>query len=457
MAKRLQQVNIEYPPQHAGQLTVREQAKRFNWLAAGRRWRKTTFFMTLAMDALMQKQDVLWLAPIEAQVQIGFMEARRASDGGVKFKSSPRPEAWIPGRKKRVIFRSLEDPDLVRGYTADLIVIDEASFVKPYAYYEVVRPIVSDSGGTIWCGGTPRGRNWFWQEFERAKSGEIANSACWQVPTLGVKVIDGQLTRAPHPLENSDFSFEELWGLWKSMPERSFRQEYLAEFIEGGGGVFRRVREAAVLEPGVPQEGHEYGIGVDWARSEDFTVFSVIDITTKEQVEVQRFTDIDYVIQGNRLVALYEKWRPTIILAEATGIGGPNIEYLLRRDIPIIPFNTGSASKLLIIDDLTSAFERGAIKILNEQACKVQIDELEAYESQRLESGIVRFHCPSGFHDDTVIALALCWQLAKHDSLGDVYAQRRSERDVMTVAEWFASMGFHRKQDAVSGKFHGGW
>src|SRR5690606_41616230 len=58
----------------------------------------------------------------------------------------------------------------------------------------------------------------------------------------------------------------------EQLPEIIFRQEFLAEFIESDGGVFRRVQEAAILTPQDYQQGKQYVAGVDVAsRSEEHT------------------------------------------------------------------------------------------------------------------------------------------------------------------------------------------
>lgn len=65
-----------------------------------------------------------------------------------------------------------------------------------------------------------------------------------------------------------------------------------------------------------------------------------------------------------------------------------------------------NASKTHIIDSLAIAFERGDLKIIDDP---VLMGELQAYESERLPSGLVRYNAPSGMHDDCCIALALAW------------------------------------------------
>jgi len=39
----------------------------------------------------------------------------------------------------------------------------------------------------------------------------------------------------------------------------------------------------------------------------------------------------------------------------------------------------------------------------------VLVGELQAYDMQRLPSGMVRYGAPEGMHDDTVMSLALAW------------------------------------------------
>jgi hypothetical protein len=75
----------------------------------------------------------------------------------------------------------------------------------------------------------------------------------------------------------------------RSLPERTFAQEFEAVFLENEGAVFRRVREAATATPqAAALDGHRYTIGVDWGRASDFTVMAVVDTTTRELVCLDR-------------------------------------------------------------------------------------------------------------------------------------------------------------------------
>ena len=87
-------------------------------------------------------------------------------------------------------------------------------------------------------------------------------------------------------------------------------------------------------------------------------------------------------------------------------MGGPLVEALQRMDLPVQPFTTTNATKASIVDALALAFERGDIRIPNDATL---IAELQAFELDKLPSGLIRYAAPAGFHDDCVMSLALAW------------------------------------------------
>jgi hypothetical protein len=199
----------------------------------------------------------------------------------------------------------------------------------------------------------------------------------------------------------------EIEAARRMLPERIFAQEYLAEFLEDAGGVFRNVPACATA---IAQErgarDRAYAVGVDWGKLNDFTVFSVIDVRDKSLVYLDRFNQIDYTVQMGRLLALCERFRPVAVVVERNSIGEPLIEALLRAGLPITAFQTTNSSKMAIIDALALAFERRDIAILPDP---VLVNELQSYEMERLPSGLLRYSAPEGLHDDCVMSLALAW------------------------------------------------
>ncbi len=60
------------------------------------------------------------------------------------------------------------------------------------------------------------------------------------------------------------------------------------------------------------------------------------------------------------------------------------------------------------IEALGLALERLDVQIIPDP---VLLAELQAYEAERLPSGMLRYGAPPGMHDDTVMALAMAWQV----------------------------------------------
>ena len=239
---------------------------------------------------------------------------------------------------------------------------------------------------------TPKGRNWFWRLWQRGLAGEEDEWQSWRFPTSDNPFIpQSEVDAAEHML-----------------PDRIFRQEYLAEFLEDGGGIFRGVMDAATAtEQRKAIAGHEYVMGVDWGKHNDYTVFTILDATTNEVVALDRFSQIDYQTQLGRLEGWFIRFQPGQIIAERNSMGEPLIEQLIRQGYPMQPFTTTNASKAEMVDALALAFERREIQILNDPAL---VGELQAFEATRLPSGMLRYEAPEGMHDDTVISLALAWQ-----------------------------------------------
>lgn len=403
-----QPLAIRLPAPHAGQRHVLRHARRFNWLSAGRRWRKTTLAMSIVVEAAIRGGTYIWGAPTYDQVRIGFNEVRR-SLGNVAEHNLSRMTTTLPQTGGTIVFRSLDNPDNVRGYTADGVVMDEAAFIKGDAWLEVLRPMLIDTQGWAWGIGTPKGKNWFFTEFHKAIDHD--DYMAWQIPTRGAKIEGGVLVPDPHPLENPDVPFSEIVQMWRSMPQRVFEQEILGIFHDEIGGVFRNVLAAATAKAhDRGHVNHEYIMGIDWAYSSDYTAVTVLDIGTRSLVYLDRFNGVDYTMQRERIAAIADRFRPQVIISEANAMGRPNNESLRSMGLEVMDFTTTSASKDLIVGKLAGALERGDIRILPDP---VLISELQAYEGIRQPGGGVKYGAPAGLHDDTVMALAFAWHGAE--------------------------------------------
>lgn len=78
----------------------------------------------------------------------------------------------IPASGHEVIFRSLDNPDSVRGPNLEWAWIDEASLVSKEASNIVNGRVRVGDRPQIWKTFTPKGRNWCWEEYERDATGD---------------------------------------------------------------------------------------------------------------------------------------------------------------------------------------------------------------------------------------------------------------------------------------------
>ena len=385
-------LTITLPRPHTAQEEVIREASRFNVVDCGRRFGKTTLGLNRCADPEVLSYPVGWFSPTykmllevwrEAAIIFQPIEKRKnAQERRIEFVTGGLLEFW-----------SLDDINAGRGRKYKRVVIDEAAMVKLLMdhWQVVLRSTLADYRGDAWFLSTPKGRNGFWQMWQWGQDVHKPEWTSWQMPTHANPHIDPA----------------EIEAMRLSMPELIYNQEVQAQFLEDAGGVFRHVTDAATaveLERG--EEGAVYIFGVDWGKHSDFTAITVLDIVKRSMVRLDRFNQIDYHVQTGRLMALAEKFRPLAIVAERNSMGDPLIEQLQRQGLPVQPFITTNATKANAIDALTMAFERGNISILND---RVLIGELQAYEMERLPSGMLRYSAPPGMHDDTVMSLALAW------------------------------------------------
>ncbi len=379
------------PPLHAGQREVAAHPARFRVLAAGRRWGKTLLGVWLVVAEALNRGRAWWVAPTYKMGLIGWRSIAKLARQvpGTEIRVSDRYIRFPGGGE--VYVRSADNPDSLRGEGLNLVVLDECAFTREEAWTNALRPALSERAGRALFISTPKGRNWFWRLYQRG-------------------LEDGKVWASFHfPTASSPYvSADEIEEARRSLPERVFRQEYLAEFVDDAGGVFRKVIEAATAqERDEPTPGHEYIFGIDWGKYEDFTVIVILDATERAVVKIDRFNQVDYALQRARLFVLYETFQPRVIIAERNAMGEPLVEELQRAGLPVQPFTTTAASKTAAIEALALALERGDLRILPDP---VLVGELQAYEAQRLPSGMLRYGAPAGMHDDTVVALALAWQ-----------------------------------------------
>lgn len=318
------------------------------------------------------------------------------------LKKLPK-ELWDWKQQKKILyikdsyidFRSSDRPENIEGFGYDKFFINEAGIVlkNEYLWHNAIRPMFWDGEATGVIGGTPKGKGVFYNLAQRAKEPNQDRYALFH------------FTSFDNPYLNRENLEEEI----KDMPERVIAQEVYAEFLDDSGVVFRNVRAIATAQAKAPEKDHLYVIGVDLAKVQDYTVLAVYDRATNDQVYQLRFNQLDWSYVKGQIAKVATHYNRALCLVDATGVGDPIVEDLLRAGVAVEPIKFTNEVKKQLIEKLSTYIEQRRIKILS---IEDTIDEFNSFTYDVTLSGKIRYEAPVGMYDDIVIAHALAvWKL----------------------------------------------
>ena len=216
---------VELPSLHEAQQEVANSPARWKILCAGRRFGKTRLGVQMCMDVALRGGRAWWVAPTFSIARVGWRDIAASA------KSFPReiePNVSLANMQidlhsgGSIAVRSADNPQRLRGEGLDFLVMDEAAFVKPEVWQEVLRPTLTERKGSALFISTPIGRNnWFYDLWETAEEGD--NWERFRYATTDNPMIDP----------------EEVEAARTEVGSIVFAQEYLAEFVDAGQGLLK--------------------------------------------------------------------------------------------------------------------------------------------------------------------------------------------------------------------------
>jgi predicted phage terminase large subunit-like protein len=216
---------VELPSLHEAQQEVANSDARWKILCAGRRFGKTRLGVQMCMDVALRGGRAWWVAPTFSIARVGWRDIAASA------KSFPReiePNVSLANMQidlhsgGSIAVRSADNPQRLRGEGLDFLVMDEAAFVKPEVWQEVLRPTLTERKGSALFISTPIGRNnWFYDLWEQAEEGD--NWERFRFSTTDNPMIDP----------------EEVEAARTEVGSIVFAQEYLAEFVDAGQGLLK--------------------------------------------------------------------------------------------------------------------------------------------------------------------------------------------------------------------------
>jgi len=367
------------------------------------------------ISGLLAGESCAWVSPWFQRARASFdvfkqLLAPLAESGEVKVSEGVLRIRHIPSGGS-IDFYSADNPQAIYGANHHRVVIDEASRC-PSEIWPAALTTISASDGKIRCAFNLElgSKNWAIRNLLRVQAmspeeRQRASEDFLTFPTGGDGLVDAGLIEI----------------LRSQMPEPLWAALYAAQIPQSDVSLFRNLDKIFTgVELASPLEGHEYVAGVDLARKMDWSVVSIIDCESGAVVASDRFHQISWSLQCERVAALCRHFRCGKVYVDCTGVGDPVAEQLATLGVEVEPFVFTTPSRKALLEALVVACDNSAISLPATEKFQNYRHELESFEYV-LDGQSVKYAAPSNMHDDCVMSLALAfhgWKAAAGAAYG---------------------------------------
>lgn len=258
--------------------------KRFRLFVGGRGSGKTR---AGAIEALRQPEGTtgMIVAPTYPMLRLGAMETMLklvAQAGIAENWNKSEMELRLMG-DRRIIFRSADNPDRLRGANIGWLWLDEAAMMDGDMWPLSIAAL-RETPGRAWATTTPRGKNWLYDLFNTSDT--------------DYDVIDSKST------DNVFLPSHFIETLKQSMTSEMYKQEVEGQFIDPSGALFRRQWFSVV-----DRAPH----GVKWCRYWDLAASTKTSADYTASVRVALHDGVMYIDGGIHVKAEWPDVKKIII------------------------------------------------------------------------------------------------------------------------------------------------
>jgi len=302
----------------------------------------------------------------------------------------------------------------LRGYTSDLVIVDEANFIPRTVIDSVLRPTMITRPAQMIMISTP----WTTDHpfYEALNNPDLGfKSYIW--PTR----MNPQAT--PERLELERITIGDL----------AFDREYNAKFLDNQFAYFSTdlvLNCTKDYEPNndqtQPQPGN-YHIGVDFAKLQDHSAIAILQKKSESSIHLVYIKEFPlntpYTTVIDHVSRLHQAYHFLGGYVDQNGVGEALYEQIKKFTTRIKGVNLTVQSKEDILGKLKLAMERKIIAIPGSN--KTLLTQITSQQCKLLPSGNLQFTHPTGAHDDQLWALALANYAIKPEPCFDIAGAKR--------------------------------
>lgn len=372
---------------------------KFLTLVLSRQQGKTTSMMILCIEWLMEKNrsigyicrnNLLGKTLYRELIKVIPKKLIKTQNGSDLYIES------IMGSTLHIF--SAESGASLRGQSFNYLICDEFPFFQfeqtdgTNLWNDILSPTVKVKGRKCIFVGTPLGKdNLFYTMYQRGLDDKYDNYAS----ILKTIYDDGLITQ------------EELENTRRDIPEISFRQEYLCEFLDGALTFFQGYNER-FLPFQYSYDKTWIGVDLSGDGSDETIVTKINEKDEVEQIQVKGTLDMKYqqiadIINGSKNLQM--------AYIEINGLGSPmfnEIKKLVRNQQMIKEWVTTNSTKEQIITNLALRIAQNRITF-NEMDKSLR-DQFGTFICRYSKSRKMQFEAMAGHHDDRIMSLAIALQ-----------------------------------------------
>jgi len=357
----------------------------FGVVAAPRGSGKTLLGINLLLYWLLKNKNQKggWISPVYSQAKSVMDQIVSSSEKLVS--ASNRMEGTITFVNGSTIkFLSSDSPDNIRGFRFTHLVLDEMAFIKENALNTAILPTLNPSGKKCLMISTPRGKNHFYQWFNKPE------------------VVSDKFPLTECPYINQTLVEEAK----KSLPPDIFRQEFEAEFVDSANDVFVGIEKVSVVNLFDRQARRQVYAGIDTGLSDDMSVLTLMDGTGRVRwIEAMNNQNIGTIAE--KFMSLMGDFDIVGGYIETNGIGRAMFDLVSPHFRRIRPFHTNQNNKTEMVQKLIRDIEDLNIELPTMDLCPELHSEFTTYSYKMSPNGKLTFSHLPGSHDDYIDSLML--------------------------------------------------